>query len=446
MKTKIYKLFLCCFVPVQLSCAQTNNQVKGLLFDELTWNVQDSEGTPKPMDTIVYDGKLALHLPKGHNAYLKNIKLENFEIEFDFIGFSMPGLGFRGQDKDNHELIYFRKIASGREDALQYIPIFNGSLPWQLYNYPKYERNAVFAEKKLASFPLTIENYFEQGPIGDSLRYEMGKRGVKYSSEAQLYFINEDVRAIDDMGQLTAGLFRKTKASWELWDPLVWSHVKIIVVENQAIVYVEDMELPKMTIDLKRDIVSGEISLRSQFYDAFYANISVKDLNDTILAMKKDNTRMLSDTYLRTWQLSPKFVKNENEALFQLDSLKSSGATWKKIQADEDGLINMSRFVNKMSGSVVLKTSIDSKDGQNVKMHFGFAKYLMIILNDKVVFSGEMDTKEKEGRVFVDDETVDLELIKGKNEIFLVSTGDEQYHQNWGLIAKLENLNGIKID
>ncbi len=446
MKTKINKLFLCSIVLAQLSCAQNNDRTKDLPFDDLTWNVQNSEGISQPMDTMVYDGKKALHLPKGHNAHLKNMKFKNFEVEFDFIGFSMPGLGFRGQDKDNHELIYFRKIASGKEDALQYIPIFNGSLPWQLYNYPQYESSAVFAEKKMASFPLAIEDQFEQGPIGDGLRYEMEKKGVNYSPKAQLYFINEDIRAIDDMEQLTAGLFRKTPTNWELWDPLVWTHGKIVVIGDRASVYVEDMEVPKMTVNLKRDSESGDISLRSQFYDAFYANVSVKDLKDTVLATEKDDTTRLSDTNLRKWQLSPKFVKNEEEILFQLDSLKSSGVTWKKVRADEDGLVNISRFVNEMSGTVALKTSIGTKSAQSVKLHFGFAKHLMIILNDKIVFSGEMDTKEKEGRVFVDDETVDLKLVKGKNEIFLVSTGDELYHQNWGLIAKLESLSGIKTD
>lgn len=446
MKTKIYKFTLCCIVLVQLSCAQKKDRAMDLPFNDLTWTVQDSEGISEPMDTMVYDGRKALHLPKGHRAHLKDKRFKNFEIEFDFIGFSMPGLGFRGLDKDNHELIYFRKISNGKKDALQYIPIFNGSLPWQLYNYPKYEASAVFAEKKLASFPLTIEDHFGQGPIVDSLRHELEKKGVEYSSKAQFYFINEDLRAIDDMGQLVAGLFRKTNTNWELWDPLVWSHVKIVVVENQAVVYVEDMQVPKMTVDLKRDVASGEISLRSQFYDAFYANVSVKDLNDSILATENATVAIPSDTYLRTWQLSPKFVKNEKKIHHQLDSIEASGATWKRIHADEDGLINISKFVDQMSGSIALKTNIKSKQGQKLKMHFGFAKQVTVILNDTIIFNGEMDTKDAEGRVFVEDESVDLELVERENEILLVLTGDELYQQNWGLVAKLASPNGIDMD
>ncbi len=446
MKTKIYKLAVYCIAFVQLSCAQVNNQAQDFPFDDFNWSVQDKEGTQKSMDTIVFDDKMALHLPKGYSAYLKPKLFKNFELEFDFIGFSMPGLGFRGQDKNNHELIYFRKISSGKKDALQYIPIYNGSLPWQLYNYPKYEASTVFAEKKMASFPMGIEDYFAQGPVGDTLRYELEQNGVEYSPKAQLYFINEDVRAIDDMEQLMAGLFRKTRTNWELWNPLVWTHVKIIVVEDQASVYVEDMKVPKMTVNLKRDIQSGEISLRSQFYDAFYTNVSVKNLNDTTLSTKKDDRTVLSDHYLRTWQLSPKFAKNKEKALYQLDSMKASGITWKKITADEDGLTNVSRFVDEMSGSIALKATIHSETKQNAEMHVGFAKHLIVVLNNEVVFNKEMDMKKEEGRVFVDNESLNLNLLQGKNELFMILTGDEQYHQNWGLIAKLESLNGIKVN
>ena len=449
MRTKIYMLLFCCTSFLQLSCAQKNkkkNQVEDLPFAQAHWNVMDKEGSQQPMDTVEYDDKMALHLPKGHAAYLKNKKLKNFEIEFDVIGFVMPGVGFRGQDKENYELIYFRENSSNKKDALQYIPIFNGSLPWQLYNYPKYEASATYAEEKIASFPLSLENYLEKGTISDSLRLKLEEEGVEYTLNAQVQFVDEKTWGIGDAERLKGSFLRKTAANWELWDPNVWSHIKIIVVENQASVYIQDMEVPKMTVDLKRDIAAGEISLRNQFFDAFYTNVSVMELDDSTPPINHNKEQTSPDNYFKKWQISPRFVENEERILAQLDSIQENISAWKNVDTDVDGLLNVSRFVGEMRGSVSLKATIHSESKQIKEIHFGFAKHLMIVLNDKVIFNRAMDMKKEEGRVFVDDESLPLDLIQGENELFMILTGDEQYHQNWGLIAKLENLDGIKVD
>jgi hypothetical protein len=442
-------LLLGCISFFQFSCAQKNkknNQVQDLPLTLQYWNVIDKEDNEQSMDIVDYNDKMALHLPKGHVAYLKNKRFKNFEIEFDVIGFVMPGLGFRGQDKENYELIYFRENSSNKKDALQYIPIFNGSLPWQLYNYPKYESSATFAEKKITSFPLSIENYLEEGPINDSLRLKMEKKGVEYSPKAQVQFVNEKTWGIGDAEQFKGSFMRRTSINWELWDPNVWSHIKIIVVGDYASIYVHDMKEPKMTVNLKREIEAGDISLRNQFFDVFYTNVSIKHLDDSTLSIKNNRAQKLPDNYFRKWQISPKFVKKDDKILSQLDSVQENGITWKSVEVDVDGLLNVSRFFDEMSGSVTLKTTIRSEAKQKMEMHVGFAKHLIVVLNNKVIFNKEMDIEKEEGRVFVEDESLYLDLVQGKNELFLILTGDEQYHQNWGVIAKLKNLNGIKID
>ncbi|MDF0715584.1 DUF1080 domain-containing protein [Muricauda sp. 334s03] len=449
MRTKIYMLLLCGTLFFQTSCAQKkkkDNQVQELPFAQFQWNVVDKEGNEQPIDTVEYNDKMALHLPKGHIAYLKNKKFKDFEIKFDVIGFVMPGLGFRGQDKENYELIYLRENSSNKKDALQYIPIFNGSLPWQLYNYPKYEASATFTEEKIASFPLSIEHYLEKGVISNSLRLKLEEKGVRYSPNAQVQLVNERTWGIGDAEQYKGSFLRETATNWELWDPNVWSHVKIIVVGDRASVYVQDMEIPRMTVDLKRDVKTGDISLRNQFFDAFYTNVSIKDLGDGTLSIKNNREEVLSDNYIKKWQISPKFIKNENGILSQLDSIRENGATWKYVETDVDGLLNISRFISQMNGSVALKTIIHSETKQDASMHIGYAKHLIVVLNNEVVFNKEMDMKKEEGRVFVDNENLNLNLLQGKNELFMILTGDEQYQQNWGVIAKLDKLNGIQIN
>lgn len=449
MKANIRTFSILCIGLLQISCAQQkekNNKVQEFPFTEDNWSIMNKEGLLQSMDTTLYDNKLALHLPVGHTAYLKNQEFRNFVAEFDVIGFVMPGLGFRLLDKDNYELIYLRVNSSNKRDALQYIPIDNGNLPWQLYNYPKYEAEAKFAKKKVTSFPLSFQEYFKQGAISDTLQSKLEEVGVIFSKEAQVNPINEGHWGIGDLEKLIGLEFKKTTANWEVWNPYVWTHVKIVVHEKKASVYVEDMDAPKMEIEnLKRNVVAGGICLKNQFFDAFFTNVSIVEINEDSQIAPNSSEEPPLDNYLTDWKLSTKFKKNESQILRQLDSIQSSNVSWKNISSDEDGLINISRFIENMSGTVALKKTIRSESDQSVKMNFGFAKNMIVVLNNKIVFNQDMDTSKEEGRVFEDNQSLELNISKGENELYLILTGDEEYKQNWGVIAKLDSTEGISI-
>lgn len=450
MKTNLYAFLILGIVLLQISCAQeeeNKNITQEFPFTEINWSILDKEGSEQPIDTMIYDNKLALHLPLGHSAHLKNKKFKNFVIEFDVVGFVMPGLGFRMQDKENYELIYFRVNSNNKKDALQYIPIYNGSLPWQLYNYPKYEAKAKFAKKKVASLPLSYQKYFKQGVINDSLQLKLEKEDIVFSKEAQVNPIDEETWGIGDIGKLMGLEFKKTAVNWDAWNPYVWTHVKIIVNEDQASVYVEDMGVPQLVIkNLKQNARLGGIRFQNQFFDAFFTNVSILELKTKMPVIADSDKEVLPVNYLTQWELSVKFAKNEKGIISQLDSIRGKDISWKKIQSDTDGLVNMSRFIEEMSGSVALKKTIRSELEQAVNLYFGFAKHMIIVLNNEVVFDKNMDTDKEEGRVFVDDESVELNLSQGKNELFFVLSGDEEHKQNWGFVAKLEKLDGIAVE
>ena len=93
-----------------------------------------------------YQGKESILVENGP-IVLTDVLLENGTIEFD-INFpdqrAFPGIGFRWEDKDNHEIIYFRPGSSGDPDALQYNPVFNGRGAWQLYHGKGYTDSLTF--------------------------------------------------------------------------------------------------------------------------------------------------------------------------------------------------------------------------------------------------------------------------------------------------------------
>ena len=65
----------------------------------------------------------------------------------------MSGVGFHVKDDQNYQFIYFRPGYGGTEEAVQYIPIYNGALSWVMYG--KYQSNA--AIKQSEWFHATIE-------------------------------------------------------------------------------------------------------------------------------------------------------------------------------------------------------------------------------------------------------------------------------------------------
>jgi hypothetical protein len=88
-------------------------------------------------DVATYLGRKALHLDGGA-AVLKDFDLRDGVIDVDVAtparrGFF--GIQFRITPDDvNSEFVYLRQHKSGQPDAIQYTPVLNTGLNWQLYN------------------------------------------------------------------------------------------------------------------------------------------------------------------------------------------------------------------------------------------------------------------------------------------------------------------------
>ncbi len=423
---------------------ETKNANQSISFNEENWSIQDKKGIEQQMNIVEYEKRKSLHLPKGHSAFLKDLKPKNFVINFDFIGIVAPGLGFRGRGRNNYEYIYYRLMSDNKKDAIQYIPIQNGSLPWQLYNYPKYEAQTGYPKEKLGALDLKYKEYLKTGDINDSLKIALEKTGLSFSTNVNVQPIDENNWRVVDVGRLRIYNIAESGEEIEIWNPHLWVHTKVEVIGRQASIYIEDMDVPKLIVkSLKGNIGAGEISLKVLFADAYFANFSIEELPDNDISSVKSTTEKPHKTYLSKWRLSQKFTKNDDDILEQLDSLNLAGTDWKLIKSDDDDLVNISPFFNETSGSVSLSCTIISESKRSVKMNFDYANHLTMVFNSEIIFSKGLNS-ENEGRVFVDDTEIELNLAEGKNELIFVVTADD-YKQNWGFIAKLECLDGISI-
>jgi len=423
---------------------QSNNAIQPLSFSEDNWSILDEEGVEQQMDIVMYENNKSLHLPRGHSAYLKEPKPKNFIINFDVAGIVAPGIGFRGQDKSNYEYIYYRLISDNKKDAIQYIPVLNGSLPWQLYNYPKYEAKTEYPKEKLGSLDLKYKDSFKTGNINDSLKTALEKVGLSFSANVNVQPIDQINWRVVDVGRLRIYNVIESGDELVIWNPQVWVHSKVEVIGHQASIYIEHMDVPKLIVEsLKGNMDGGEISLRNLFADAYFANLSIEELPDNDISSANITSENPHKTYLSEWNLSQKFTKNDDDILAQLDSLNIAGNDNKSIKSDDDGLVNISSYFDETSGSAALSCHIISESKKSVKMNFDYANHLIIVLNSEIIFNKGLNP-ENEGRVFVNDTEIELNLAKGKNDLIFVVTADE-YEQNWGFIGKLDSLDGLSI-
>ncbi|MEM1325971.1 MAG: hypothetical protein AAGI23_08465 [Bacteroidota bacterium] len=138
--TTVTRIFCCSFV---LIVSFSLVEAQSISLDNAHWEkIDNATGEELPLQVETYKGKEALKLEAHQIVRLKDQKWKNFTLEMDMLGKSMPGLGFRVKDLFNYEFLYLRVFAGGKNTALQYAPVFNGALGWQLYNYPKYEVTA----------------------------------------------------------------------------------------------------------------------------------------------------------------------------------------------------------------------------------------------------------------------------------------------------------------
>lgn len=111
------------------------------VFDRTKSTVLSDQNKVVQFPDTVFAGKSCLKLDSREQAIIwqKDLELRNFRLEIDIAGAVMSGLGFRVKDEQNYHFLYFRPGYGGTREAIQYVPVYNGTLNWVFFNYPVYE-------------------------------------------------------------------------------------------------------------------------------------------------------------------------------------------------------------------------------------------------------------------------------------------------------------------
>lgn len=327
----------------------------------------------------------------GYQIFLKDYVFADGTIEFDveLTGIGFPGINFRmSPDRKNGENFYIRSFGEVPIEArttLQYAAIIDGTSIWDLSD--EYQAGAVI---------------YQQG----------------------------------------------------------WNHVKLVVSGKQMMAYVNDMSKPALYVpELEGWQDSGNISLSG---NVIYANLVVKpDVVDGLSGQPLPLPSRYDTRYIRDWQVSPaaEFAFGRDIVMplpsmfgkLQRSELPDSTTSWSPMKAEPRGIINLTRKFGLTPDDgrrlAWLRTTIHSNKDQTRTLNLGFSDEVWVFIDRQPLYIGKNyfgtpGQKFPKGRCTIENASFTLPLKKGKNELLI---GLANYFYGWGIIARMDDMEGIKI-
>jgi len=240
-----------------------------------------------------------------------------------------------------------------------------------------------------------------------------------------------------------------------------WNHVKLVVSGKQMRVYVNDLEKAALHVPaLEGNTNSGAISLSG---NVVFANLVIRpEVTENIPSTAGYDPTYNDSRYLRDWSVAEPIAFPPRRDVVDIiprspgilvdSTLLNSATAWKTIRAERRGLVNLTRpFGATEQGErrlTWLKTTITSKEAQEKRLDFGFSDEVWVFINERILYVdknyyGSPGMKEPRGRCTIENTSFDLPLQKGENEILI---GVTNYFFGWGIIARLENTEGLQFN
>jgi len=335
-----------------------------------------------------YQGRKCLFLDGG-GATLKDFVLRDGVIDVDVTtpanrGFF--GIQFRiTEDNANAEWIYLRQHKSGLPDAMQYTPVLNTGLNWQIYNGPGF------------TGPVDIpkDTWFH-------LRLEIT------GAQAQLYVKDMQKPALV-MNDLKTGVQKGQIALAVLIGATYWSNFEVRTTLDSP----WERRLPPMPVGT---LTKWSIS---PAYDA--------------LARRLERPLTSSESSAIKWQE----VKAEPPGFVVLYRYREAPHLTVTFATD------FSKRLELQPGTKLLyaRTNIESDRDHVKKLYIGYSDEVTVFLNGKILFRGRSAQNFRDpgflGIVNPENDAVYLPLKKGGNELLLAVS---ELGGGWGFICRLADV------
>lgn len=229
-----------------------------------------------------------------------------------------------------------------------------------------------------------------------------------------------------------------------------WNHVKLVIAETDAEVYINDMNVPALYIpELKRKPRSGTIRFNGGGPSPFHvADLKVTKVSNPVLVSSRLQAPSVKENVVKKWSVSNSFPEGKLDKLFELSRSLKSGLKWEEVVSESAGYANLARVAvrDNQNNTTFAKVTINSDRKQVVKMSYGFSDRAIIYLNDQILAGGHDEFTSRDYRFlgtmgYFDD--IYLSLEKGKNELWIAVS---ENFGGWGIMAKFDTMKGIRLD
>jgi hypothetical protein len=383
MQIRIALIYLLTIFAAASSYAAPGSQLQSLSLpaDSPRWAL---EGEAKTAD---YQGRKSLYL-NGGAAIVKDFEMRDGAVDVDVAtpasrGFF--GIQFRiSNDGANAEWVYLRQHKSGLPDAMQYTPVLNTGLNWQIYNGPGFT----------GAVDIPKDTWFH-------LRLEVS------GAQAKLFVKDMDQPALV-MPDLKSGVQKGQVAFYVLTGATYISNFEIHPTTDAP----WERHLPAMS--------AGTLT-----------KWSISPVYD---ALQRDLERPLSSA-------------ESKEIKWQEVEVEPPGfvVLYRYLQAPHPRVSFANDFSKKLDPQpgmkmIYARTTIDSDRDQVKKLALGYSDDVSVFLNGKILFRGRSAQNFRDpgflGIMSADNDFVYLPLQKGSNELVLAVS---ELGGGWGFVGRLEN-------
>jgi hypothetical protein len=320
----------------------------------------------------------------GGAATVKDLDLRDGVIDMDVAtpakrGFF--GIQFRA-DSLNGEFVYLRQHKSGLPDAMQYTPVLNTGLNWQLYSGPGFT----------GAVDIPRDTWFH-------LRLAVA------GAQARLY-VRDTTKPALDMPDLKSGRERGLVALADLIGATCFADVEIHPTPDAA----WQRQLPKMP---PGTLVRWSLS---PAYDA--------------LARDPERPLSAADQKAMRWEA----VEAEPPGIVAIYRYRMAPHPRVTFQTD------WSTRLSPQPGTQLIyaRTSITAHRDEVRKLYLGYSDEVSVFLNGRILYRGRSAQSFRDpgflGIVSPDDDALYLPLRKGSNELVLALG---ELGGGWGFVARL---------
>ena len=368
-------------IVVFLCLATVEVSAQSVAHDSPRWQL---EGEAKAVE---YQGRNALSI-SGGSATLKDLKLRDGVIDVDV---STPasrgffGIQFRiGDDDVNGEWVYLRQHKSGLPDAMQYTPVLNTGLNWQLFSGPGF----------IGRVDVPRNEWFHL-------------RLVVTGAQAKFYVKDMEKPALE-ISDLKSGIQKG----------------RIALAALAGATYFSNFEV-RETKDVAWERRSPPIPV---------GTLTKWSLSPTFDALVPDLEKPLSETE----SAAIKWQDVEAEAPGLVALYRYFEAPHPRVTFANDS----SKRLEPQPGMKVVyaRTTIQSDREQVKKLNIGYSDDVSVFLNGKILFHGRSAQNFRDpgflGIVDVENDAVYFPLKKGKNELMLAVS---ELGGGWGFICRLDD-------